>query len=198
MEHNSENLKNKKENTPEEEKLGLNKTSLRRKLLALAVVAIVVTAAAITAVYKLYEPPVVIPGCKPGDKFSQTTGEPCKDEAEPVCKEGELFDRNTGDPCIGAEDKSATPGENFQELIASYAGHNIVLDGACVAAPKLLSVALNTKILIANNSQKILEVIVQGKKEVLPPYRSLITTPAKAGTFPVTCNSAPVAVINVK
>ncbi len=197
MENNSENdLDNKIQETTPGPKLDATQPSAKKKLAILGVVALLVMAAAVTAVYKLYEPPVIVPGCNPGDKFSQTSGLPCS-EVESTCENGELYDRNTGDPCVGALDDTAAPGELYQTTLKTYEGQSILLDGACVPSSKLFTVPLKTKVLIANNSQKILEVTAPGKNIILPPYRTTLSSPATVGEFPVTCNGKAVSTIKV-
>lgn len=38
-------------------------------------------------------------GCRPNDNFSQTTGQPCKEDVLSSCQGEDLYDKNTGEPC---------------------------------------------------------------------------------------------------
>lgn len=161
-------------------------------LLILAVIALGIF------VVKKYKPPVVVEGCHEGDVFSQTTGKPCNGEEPKTCQPGEIFDRNTGAPCLGSVDKNATPSAEYQATLTEYAGKSMLFNDKCVPDVNPLNIKVGTKIVIANNSQTILELVTGGANAILPPYRSAFSTFAKAGKFPVSCNGKDVASVVVK
>lgn len=145
------------------------------------------------------EPVSLVEGCNPGDRFSQTTGEPCLEIDFESCGDGEVYDKNTGEPCVGVEDPEATPTTGAASYLAAlekYAEQSVLFDGNCRPSVERLAVPTGTRVLIANNSRTTLAVGVETKKaNLLPFYYILSSSLAAPGEFPVSCNGEPRATI---
>jgi len=142
-----------------------------------------------------------VEGCRAGDSFSQTTGKPCTGEELGSCKEGDIYDRNTGKPCVQVEDKSTTPNTNpssYESALKTYAGKSLLFDASCVSNPSELKAAIGSTVLLANNSERTLQVSIQTDSAVLRPYHYLKSFISTAGELAVICNGKTSATVNVK
>jgi len=79
------------------------KVKNNKHMLIVGLVLLVVAAIAISLLNSNAANKSAVEGCRPGDKFSETSGEPCNDDAvaaigEP-CKEGDVYSVVTGEPC---------------------------------------------------------------------------------------------------
>lgn len=124
-------------------------------------------------------------GCKPGYLFSETTGKPCP-QTDTV-----------SDSTATTEGVINTSG--YEAAIRAYAGKVVIFDASCKPVSMIASsVAPGTRILVANNSEKQLEVAVAGKSEKLDAYHYFTTTLKSAGDAQITCNTKTAATIKVK
>ncbi len=189
-----------KQNSQNSQSLFANKKN-KNNLIIAGIVILVVVGVAIYAFKhaKPVSPELLAEGCRPGDKFSQTSGKPCK--TEPSCPEGELFDKNTGAPCIGTEDKTATPATGamgYEAALKTYAGKSALFDMTCISPTKALNTTVGGKVLIANNSKKTLTFTILGRKVILLPYHYTVATPKTTGEFGIMCNGEVTTFIIVK
>ncbi len=146
-------------------------------------------------------PVKIVEGCKAGDTFSQTTGEPCKDIVQESCKDGDLYDIKTGKPCVGAVDPNTTntTGSSYDVALKTYTDKTLLFDDQCNTTPKTLDVVMGSKVLLANNSQTSLALSIQGKNAVLKPYHYMTSLSLSvAGEVSVSCNGNNVSTVNVK
>jgi hypothetical protein len=149
----------------------------------------------------LEAPKTLVEGCRAGDSFSQTTGKPCTGEEPESCKEGDIYDRNTGKPCVQVEDKSTTPNTNpssYESALKTYTGKSLLFDASCVSNPSELKAAIGSTVLLANNSEKTLQVSIQTDSAVLRPYHYMKSFISTAGELAVICNGKTSATVNVK
>jgi len=180
--------------------------------------------------------PKLVEGCEEGDKFSQTTGEPCqtedeekavvseetealdtKDKVEVVdtvkateekvesCIEGEKYNRNTGELCDSevasapaAAALLATGNLGYEAALKQYVGKSILFGATCVPSTASLEVPAGSRVLVANNSTKALDLSIQDRKVTLRPYRYMTSSAKVAGEFGVTCGGETVATVTVK
>lgn len=180
-----------------------------------SIILVVIILGIILLTGKKAESPVSkVEGCLPGDIFSQTTGEPCFPEDMEPCKEGEDFNKETGEPCPIVttdasikEDKLLTTTVSTNGVVSSYdtalleyKDKSVLFDASCNATPKVLGVAVGTRILVANNStEKNLELKVGSRTEDLRPLHYMLSSRYDvAGEYPVSCGGAVSATISVK
>lgn len=81
----------------------MDQVQSKKKLIMLIVGVLALATISIFGASKYLKPvrlETVVEGCRPGDRFSQTSGAPCRDGIlPPPCQEGDIFDRETGEPC---------------------------------------------------------------------------------------------------
>jgi len=123
-------------------------------------------------------------GCKPGFLFSETTGKPCP-------QEGTIAPEDTA--VAGSTGSSA-----YEDAIRAYAGKVVVFDATCKPVAMTSSVAVGTRVLIANNSEKQLTLAVGQKSEKLDAYHYFTTTLNAKGDVKVMCEGKESATISVK
>ncbi len=78
------------------------KTIKNKNLLIVGIVVLVVATLVVSFFNSSPESGEVVAGCVSGDKFSQTTGEPCTSDVEAAgmpCQEGDAYNIITGEPC---------------------------------------------------------------------------------------------------
>jgi hypothetical protein len=89
------------ENSASEPRKSGNRNLLLIGLALLVVIVLVISFS--VANPAVQESASTVEGCFPGDRFSQTTGEPCGDEDESQvlvpCREGDFYNIETGEPC---------------------------------------------------------------------------------------------------
>lgn len=124
-------------------------------------------------------------GCKPGFLFSETSGKPCPQTD------------TTSDDTVTAEGAINTSG--YEAAIRAYAGKVVIFDASCKPVSMISSpVTAGTRILVANNSEKALDLSVAGKSEKLDAYHYFTTTLKSAGDTQITCDTKTAATIKVK
>ncbi len=159
---------------------------------------------------KTESPVSTVEGCREGDDFSQTTGEPCFPDTMNPCKEGEEFNKETGEPCpivkAGENETALTPSasltipSSYDNALAEYKNKSVLFDMNCVATPAVLEIPLGTRILVANNStEKTLEFKIPNRTEDLIPLHFMLSSAFNtAGEFGISCNGKDSAVVKVK
>ena len=141
---------------------------------------------------------LVVGGTRKSEETAVTTDLP------EGCKPGYLFSETTGKPCPQPEAAAETPATSvasssaYEEALRTYAGKLVMFDAACkpVAVPG--SLAVGTRILVANNSEKQLTLAVGEKKEVLDGYHYFTTTLSAKGDAKVLCEGKESFTISVK
>jgi cell division septation protein DedD len=124
-------------------------------------------------------------GCKPGFLFSETTGKPCPQTETPS------VDTATTEGVLNTS--------GYEAAIRSYAGKVVIFDASCKAVSMISSpITAGTRILVANNSDKQLDLSVAGKSEKLDAYHYFTTTLKSAGDTQITCDAKTAATIKVK
>ena len=124
-------------------------------------------------------------GCKPGFLFSETSGKPC-----PAPATAALDDTD--------REESTTETSGYEEAIRAYAGKLVLVGTECKATPSETTVAVGTRMLVANNTDKTQTLSLGGRTEELEGYHYFTVALKTAGTMKATCNGADVATITVQ
>lgn len=191
---------------------GVNAKDKKNKIISI-IILIVIVLGIFMLTNKKSDAPVVstVPGCKAGDDFSQTTGEPCFEKFMEPCKEGEEFNKETGEPCsVASTNKNETalrptlsPNDipsSYDNALIEYKDKGVLFDMNCVATPAVLEIPLGTRILIANNStEKTLDFKIPNRTEDLGPLHYMLSSAFNTmGDFSISCNGKDSATVKVK
>ena len=77
---------------------------------------------------------------------------------------------------------------SYEEAVATYTNRNIRFNNACQATPSQQTVAVDTRILLDNNSTETKIIKIADKTYTLRPYHYATLKLSTAGTFLVSCN----------
>lgn len=120
----------------------------------------------------------------------------------PGCLTGGLFNTSTGEPCVGAEDPKATPetgATDYQKTIDTFINQRLLFNADCESDPAIIELPTGGEILLANHSKRVIELGLQNKTAILPPYRFILSDPLLvAEEVPVTCNGEVRATVIIK
>jgi hypothetical protein len=139
-----------------------------------------------------------VEGCRPGDLFSQTSGKPCQDEKLASCLEGDVYDRTTGKPCGEPKINTSTEVLGYEAALKAFSGKSFIFNEECISPTKELEVIKNSKVLIANNSTRTLEIYTPTREKSLLPYHYMTVFLGDIGENTISCNGVVSGVVNVK
>ncbi len=193
---------------------GVSKEEKKNRIIGVIVLAVIILGIIFFTGKKTENLVSKVEGCAPGDLFSQTTGEPCFPESMEPCKEGEEFNKETGEPCPEVagdstikDEKLLTPNTSlgrvasgYHTALAEYKDMSVLFDESCMATPKVLQVAVGTRILVANNStSNNLELKVLDRTEDLDSLHYMLSSKFDTvGEYPVSCGGNVSATVSVK
>lgn len=171
---------------PKEAQTPENRTKRGRRIAIVLIVLVVIGALASNGTFGTKKAAVdttsngLPEGCQPGYLFSETTGKPC-----PQPEENKVADEQT------------VVASAYEEAIRLYGGKLVLFDAECKALPAAQTLAVGTRILIANNSTKQLSIATPDRTEALDSYH-YFTYPLKTvGSVVISCNGAPAAAVTV-
>ncbi|MCC6198930.1 hypothetical protein IT401_01845 [Candidatus Nomurabacteria bacterium] len=132
-------------------------------------------------------------GCKPGNQFSETTGEPCP-LAEEKASDGSLTIPPASSAVASADVLSRIAAlEKYKDISIRFSGES------CDATPEKFEVAKGTTILIDNETAKSHTIELGPKKYAVSSlHYTLPWITMDSGTYPITCDGEEVGEIVVK